>query len=65
MRRRGWSQGDVARAIGCDSGLVNRWLHGHRPVNLKFAVLLQQKMGIDPELWTEPPSERLRLRKTA
>lgn len=31
MERRGWSGGDLARAVGVDSSVVSRWLRSRRP----------------------------------
>ena len=55
LERLGWSQGDLARAIGTSSnGVVNRWLHGHCKPSRKFAGKVEKATGVAADAWDEP-----------
>lgn len=54
LRRRGWTQGQLARELGHKSGTINRIMHGDRLPNLKLALRIRDLVGIDPELWHKP-----------
>ena len=64
LRAKGWTQGDLARELGCKSSLVNRWLHGHRSVSLAWALKIERLIGVSCETWTQPPAEPFRLKRT-
>jgi hypothetical protein len=60
-----WSQGDLTREMSKDigpvpSGLVNHWCQGRRVPGIKRAVWLQEHLGIDVALWTQPAAEPVR-----
>lgn len=54
LEKRGWTQGRLARELGVDSGVVNRWVKGTRTPDLTGAVALQKKLGIPVVAWVEP-----------
>ncbi len=51
---RGWSQGEVRRAIGAKAGVVPRWLYGDTKPSWDWAVRLRDTLGIPLEAWTVP-----------
>lgn len=51
MRARGWRPCDVARQLGCHSGLVCRWLHGQRIPRVEWAEKIERLLGVDVRLW--------------
>lgn len=66
IKRLGWSQNRLARAIGVDSGRMNRWLHGDRPMSLTAGLKFQEVLGIDPSLWSKPARAfRLTIKRAA
>jgi DNA-binding XRE family transcriptional regulator len=56
MDRRGWSQGQIAKAIDAKPGVVPRWLYGDTKPSWDWAVKLRDTFGIALEAWTVPPS---------
>lgn len=57
LRKRAWSQKDLAAALGKhNSGLVNRWLYGDRVPNRESALLIYRVLRIPPALWGQHPS---------
>ncbi len=57
LKRMGWSQGDLARELKVDAGVVSRWVRGERVPELVFALGIQTATGIDPVLWTQDEDE--------
>jgi ribosome-binding protein aMBF1 (putative translation factor) len=57
MHREGWSQNQLAAAVGADSGKVNRWLHATSRPSLRWALVLQAKLGIEPAAWEATPKK--------
>lgn len=58
LETRGWSQADLAREIKCDTGLVNRWLHGRRVPGRHWSGVLDRVLGVKPSLWGAAPLEK-------
>lgn len=54
MRKRGLTQGDVRRAVGCPSGMVTRWLSGERAPSRGYAAKLDALYRIRCGWWDEP-----------
>lgn len=57
MESRGWSQGQVAKAIEAKSGVVPRWLFGDTKPSWDWAVILRDTFEIPLEAWTLPPTQ--------
>lgn len=53
LRRRGWSQGDLARELNTGTGTVSRWLTGSRLPDLDMAVRIERLLGVAPSLWVK------------
>lgn len=51
MRARRLSQADVSSTLGCDSGVLNRWLWGLRVPSLQYLLAIESKFGIPLRLW--------------
>lgn len=64
LRARGWSQGDLAEAVGTTSSVVNRWLHGDRRPGRRYAGAIEEILKIDASLWDSPLSGRFELKPT-
>jgi hypothetical protein len=56
MEERGWSQGQVAKAIEAKSGVVPRWLYGDTKPSWDWAVVLRDTFRIPLEAWTIAPT---------
>ena len=41
---RGWSQGELARRIGVEQGMVSTWEHGRRP-HFRYLLRLAEVFG--------------------
>lgn len=55
MMKRGWTQRELARALGKNHGVINRWLYGTRAPDEKSAAHVQEVLGIKSFLWSKPP----------
>ncbi len=53
LEARGWTQADLARELGCHSGLVNRWMHGLRVPGRHWSVEIERVTGVKTSLWGE------------
>ena len=53
LQKRGWTQSDLARAMGTSSGTVNRWLTGERTPDLAMALKLEEVLAVPVRLWAE------------
>lgn len=53
---RGWSQGELTRAIGAKPGVVPRWLYGDTKPGWTWATKLRDMFGITFETWTVEPT---------
>jgi len=54
LRKRGWSDGRLAKEIGETSAQVARVLYGDRSASRQIAVKLHQTLGIAFDLWDLP-----------
>lgn len=54
LQETGKTQGQLAREVGVDSGLVNRWVHGSRTPDRTRAVAVERILGIPVASWDEP-----------
>ena len=59
LARRGWTQADLARRLGVNSGVVANWLSGSRNPKIKWALELEMLLGLDVRLWAMPSRERM------
>lgn len=48
---RGWSQADLARAIGCPPKKVNQVVTGKGAISADFAIDLAEALGTSPRMW--------------
>lgn len=64
LRTKGWSQGDLATALGTTTSLVNRWLHGDRRPGRRFAREIERVMGVPVDAWDAPVPPTFELRPT-
>lgn len=53
LGRRGWSQLDLARALGVNSGTVNNWCMSRRRPSLPFALEIHALLGIPLNTWAK------------
>lgn len=53
LRKRGWSQSQLALTLGVNSGQVNHWLSGKRRPGLRWAVELERLLDIPTEYWLQ------------
>jgi addiction module HigA family antidote len=47
----GWTQSDLARAIGCSYVKVNEITNGRRGISAAFALDLEQVLGTRAQMW--------------
>lgn len=59
LRRRKWSQGQLAKELGTRSSAVNRWLHGGRIPSRRWLFEIERVLGIEARLWDRPPTRPL------
>lgn len=64
LRRKKWTQGELARELGCHSGLVNKWMHAIQRPSLPFALRLEEVLAIPAASWGEPPTAGFELKTT-
>lgn len=57
MESRGWSQGQVAKAIDAKGGVVPRWLYGDIRPGWDWAKILRDTFCIPLEAWTLEATE--------
>lgn len=58
LSQRQWSQAELAKRLGIQPGVVSRWINGERIPILRFALQLEELLGVKPNLW------RLSIHKT-
>lgn len=51
LRRRGWTQADLARELSVPTGTVNNWCVGRRRPNITFALEIQAVLGVPLSTW--------------
>lgn len=56
MVERGWSQGELGRALDAKPGTLPRWLYGDTKPSWDWAVKLRDAFGIALEAWTLEPT---------
>lgn len=54
LKKRGWKQEDLKRALGLSRGQVSRWLSGARVPEIAAAVRMEKLLGIPVASWTRP-----------
>ncbi len=55
LKRRGWSQNDLAEKLGVNSGTLSRWMDGtRRMTRVDVALRIQELLGVDAGLWSRP-----------
>ena len=59
LSKRGWTQGELMRQLGCKPGMVNRWLHGYRSPGRDWAAKIEALLGIKATAWGEAPDAKL------
>jgi transcriptional regulator with XRE-family HTH domain len=64
LRRLEWSQNELARRLGVDSGVVSRWLHGDKRPSLRFAIQLEAFCGVAASAWHKPLPKTFTLKPT-
>lgn len=64
IRAKKWSQGQLARELGCHSGLVNKWLHGDQNPKAEWANEIERVTGVEAHLWGEMLDRPLRFPST-
>lgn len=55
MRRRKWSQNQLANELEHHSGVINRWLHGLSRPGLEAANIMKLRLRIPTEAWCRSP----------
>lgn len=53
LARRGWTQTDLAQALGINSGTVNNWCTSRRRPNVTFALEIQSLLGLPLTTWAQ------------
>lgn len=53
LARRGWTQADLASALGINSGTVNNWCTSRRRPNVTFALEIQALLGLPLTTWAQ------------
>lgn len=56
MERAGLSQYAMSRRIGCNTGMVPRWLYGDTEPSPKWQRAIASEFGIPMETWGEKPT---------
>ncbi len=56
MLDRDWTQAELAERIGCDSGLVNRWLYAFGKPGLKFLPKVRDELNIEIDAFSTAPT---------
>lgn len=56
LSERGLTHVAVEESIGATRGVMSRWLNGERRPRLRFAVLLEQQLGIPLRSWVSKPT---------
>lgn len=51
MKERGISQNALESMLGTSKGLSSRWLSGERAPELRFALALEDLLGVPPRAW--------------
>jgi plasmid maintenance system antidote protein VapI len=54
-----WVHEDVERLVGAHRGTVSRLIRCERRPGRELALSFEEKLGIDPALWSKPLRERL------
>lgn len=54
MSTKGLSQAEMARAIGCNRSVLNKWLHGVTTPGLDLRFVLRAKFRIALQAWDSP-----------
>lgn len=56
LKELGWTQLELALAIGVSGAVVSRWLSGERSPSLEMAFRIQNSaVGIPADAWIDPP----------
>ena len=50
LRQRGWTQADLARHAGLDSGLINNYISGRRNIGATSALAIAKAFKVAPEI---------------
>lgn len=53
LKSRGFTQGELARQLGVNSGVVCNWANGRRRPRLKFALQIQKILGLPVSAWVD------------
>jgi len=51
LQKKGMSQSELARRLGCSHAKVNEVVNGKRAITVEFALLLEKEFGEPAELW--------------
>jgi transcriptional regulator with XRE-family HTH domain len=59
MLRKGWSTGDLERALGAPHGMVSRWLNGERRPGPVWSSKFEQVTRVPARKWGETAANEL------
>lgn len=51
LNARGWTQADLARAIGCPPKKVNQIVTGKSAISADFAIDIAEALGTSAQMW--------------
>ena len=63
LELRSWRPADLRLALDgalgrkLSSGVLSRWMYGECRPSLRFGLLLQDILGVEPRLWNQVPAE--------
>lgn len=60
LTERRMTQKDLAEAIGTGPDVINRYLQGHRSMNVRTHIKIAEALGIAPSLLLERAGRRLK-----
>ena len=50
LDKRGWTQNELAKKLGVNSGTLSRWLGGRTPP-LRVLLWIESELGVSPSMW--------------
>lgn len=56
MQERGWSQGQLTKALEAKPGMVSRWLYGDTKPGWDWAEKIREVVGIAFDAWAMKPT---------
>ena len=58
LKRKGWSQRQLERELGCGTGYVTHIIRGRREPSARLAARIELLLGIDATLWGKDAKPR-------